>query len=243
MAFEALNNAGARDADLLVILNDNDMSISEPVGALNHYLARADVGPVLRNVRRGGKEVLSAAAAGAGNSPSASRSTPRAWSCRPRCSRSSASTTSARSTATTSTRWSRRSQNIKQLKGPQFLHVVTRKGQGYKLAEADPIVYHGVTRFDPGDRHRSRKPRGKPTYTQVFGDWLCDMADARPAARRHHAGDARRLGPGAVLEGAIPDRYFDVGIAEQHAVTFAAGLACEGMKPVVAIYSTFLQRG
>ena len=134
-------------------------------------------------------------------------------------------------------------RTCKTLKGPQFLHVVTNKGQGYKLAEADPVAYHGVGKFDPAVGISRQAARRKPTYTQVFGDWLCDMAAARQAPGRHHAGDARRLGPGAISQERFPERYFDVGIAEQHAVTFAAGLACEGMKPVVAIYSTFLQRG
>jgi 1-deoxy-D-xylulose-5-phosphate synthase len=134
-------------------------------------------------------------------------------------------------------------QNIRQLKGPQFLHVVTRKGQGYKLAEADPVLYHGPGKFDP--QQGIQKPATltiKPTYTQVFGDWLCDTAAADP--RLIGITPAMREGSGMVrFEQEYPDRYFDVGIAEQHAVTFAAGLAAEGMKPVVAIYSTFLQRG
>jgi len=133
-------------------------------------------------------------------------------------------------------------RNIKALKGPQFLHIVTRKGQGYKLAEGDPVLYHGVSKFDPQAGIATGKGGGKVTYTQVFGDWMCDMA----AADNRLVGitPAMREGSGLVRFAAeYPDRYFDVGIAEQHAVTFAAGLACEGMKPVVAIYSTFLQRG
>ena len=131
--------------------------------------------------------------------------------------------------------------NVKQLKGPQFVHVVTRKGHGYTLAEIDPILYHAVTRFDPGSGIVS-KPAGKPTYTQIFGDWICDMAGRDP--RLVCITPAMREGSGLVrFSKEYPERYFDVGIAEQHAVTFAAGLACEGMKPVVAIYSTFLQRG
>jgi 1-deoxy-D-xylulose-5-phosphate synthase len=132
--------------------------------------------------------------------------------------------------------------NIRQLKGPQFLHVVTRKGQGYKLAEADPVLYHGVSKFDRANGIAGGKAGGRQTYTQVFGDWLCDMAalDARLVGIT----PAMREGSGLVRYAELyPDRYFDVGIAEQHALTFAAGLACEGMKPVVAIYSTFLQRG
>jgi 1-deoxy-D-xylulose-5-phosphate synthase len=132
--------------------------------------------------------------------------------------------------------------NIKQLKGPQFLHVVTRKGQGYKLAEADPVLYHGVSKFDSTNGIVGGKSGGKPAYTQVFGEWLCAMAAHDP--RLVGITPAMREGSGMVQFAAqFPDRYFDVGIAEQHAVTFAAGLACEGAKPVLAIYSTFLQRG
>jgi 1-deoxy-D-xylulose-5-phosphate synthase len=131
--------------------------------------------------------------------------------------------------------------NIKHLRGPQFLHVVTRKGQGYKLAEADPVLYHGVSKFDHANGIVGNKSSGKKTYTQIFGDWICDMAEAEP--RLVGITPAMREGSGLVNFAArFPDRYFDVGIAEQHALTFAAGLACEGCKPVVAIYSTFLQR-
>jgi 1-deoxy-D-xylulose-5-phosphate synthase len=133
-------------------------------------------------------------------------------------------------------------QNIKSLKGPQFLHVVTRKGQGYKLAETDPVLYHGPGKFDPKEGIKSSGAAAAPTYTQVFGQWLCDQA--RIDSRLIGITPAMREGSGMVaFEREFPDRYFDVGIAEQHAVTFAAGLACEGMKPVLAIYSTFLQRG
>ncbi|MEK7876000.1 MAG: 1-deoxy-D-xylulose-5-phosphate synthase, partial [Pseudomonadota bacterium] len=132
-------------------------------------------------------------------------------------------------------------KNISELKGPQFLHVVTKKGQGYKLAEADPVLYHGVSKFKPDDGIVSGKSGGKPTYTQIFGDWLCDMAEQD--RRLIGITPAMREGSGLVRFSELyPERYFDVGIAEQHALTFAAGLACEGMKPVVAIYSTFLQR-
>lgn len=133
-------------------------------------------------------------------------------------------------------------QNIKKLKGPQFLHVITKKGQGYKLAEADPILYHGVSKFQPEVGIEGGKSGGKPSYTQIFGDWLCDMAAADPKL----VGITPAMGEGSGLmrfAERYPERYFDVGIAEQHAVTFAAGLACEGMRPVLAIYSTFLQRG
>jgi 1-deoxy-D-xylulose-5-phosphate synthase len=132
-------------------------------------------------------------------------------------------------------------RNIKELKGPQFLHIVTKKGQGYKLAEADPVLYHGVSKFEPAAGISGSKPGGKPSFTQVFGDWLCDMATLDP--RLIGITPAMREGSGLVKFAELfPERYFDVGIAEQHAVTFAAGLACEGLKPVVAIYSTFLQR-
>jgi len=133
-------------------------------------------------------------------------------------------------------------KNIKELKGPQFLHVVTKKGQGYKLAEADPVLYHGPGKFDPAQGIVKKAGGGKPTYTQIFGEWLCDMA--RLDSRLIGITPAMREGSGLVrFAEEFPDRYFDVGIAEQHAVTFAAGLACEGMRPVLAIYSTFLQRG
>jgi 1-deoxy-D-xylulose-5-phosphate synthase len=131
--------------------------------------------------------------------------------------------------------------NIRKLTGPQFLHIVTRKGQGYKLAEEDPIAYHGPGKFDPAEGLKKATP-GKPTYSQVFGDWLCDMAQADE--RVVAVTPAMREGSGMVrYSEQFPQRYFDVGIAEQHAVTFAAGMACEGLRPVVAIYSTFLQRG
>jgi 1-deoxy-D-xylulose-5-phosphate synthase len=240
MAFEALNNAGAAKADLLVILNDNDMSISEPVGALNGYLARLLSSRVYDNVRRGGKEVLSLL-------PPVRQFAKRFESL-------------TKGMVLPGTMFEELGfnyigpidghdldtlvatlENVKALKGPQFLHVVTRKGAGYPRAEADPILYHGVTRFDPAVGIVP-KAAGKPTYTQIFGDWACDMAARDP--RMVCITPAMREGSGLVrFSKEHPDRYFDVGIAEQHAVTFAAGLACEGMKPVVAIYSTFLQRG
>jgi 1-deoxy-D-xylulose-5-phosphate synthase len=240
MAFEALNNAGAAKADLLVILNDNDMSISEPVGALNGYLARLLSSRVYDNVRRGGKEVLSLL-------PPVRQFAKRFES-------------HTKGMVLPGTMFEELGfnyigpidghdldtlvatlENVKALKGPQFLHVITRKGAGYPRAEADPILYHGVTRFDPAVGIVP-KAAGKPTYTQIFGDWACDMAARDP--RMVCITPAMREGSGLVrFSKEHPDRYFDVGIAEQHAVTFAAGLACEGMKPVVAIYSTFLQRG
>jgi 1-deoxy-D-xylulose-5-phosphate synthase len=240
MAFEAMNNAGASGADLLVILNDNDMSISEPVGAFNNYLARLLSGRVYNNLRRGGKEVLS-------KLPPV-KALAKRWE------------EHMKGMVLPGTLFEefgfnyigpidghdldtlvKTLSNVKQLGGPQLLHVMTRKGYGYARAEDDPILYHGVTKFDPA-AGIVPKAAAKPPYTQVFGDWLCDMA-ARDV-RLIGITPAMREGSGLVrFSQEYPERYFDVGIAEQHAVTFAAGLACEGMKPVVAIYSTFLQRG
>jgi len=240
MAFEALNNAGAADVDLLVVLNDNDMSISEPVGALNNYLARLLSGRIYNYVRRGSKEMLS-------RLPPL-REFAKRWE------------SHMKGMVTPGTLFEELGfnyigpidghdlgvlvptlANLKQLKGPQLLHVVTRKGNGYAPAEADPILYHGVPTFDPVAGIVKKAP-GKPTYTQIFGDWICDMAASD--SRLVCITPAMREGSGLVrFAREYPERYFDVGIAEQHAVTFAAGLACEGMKPVVAIYSTFLQRG
>jgi 1-deoxy-D-xylulose-5-phosphate synthase len=239
MAFEAMNNVGASGADLLVILNDNDMSISEPVGAFNNYLARLLSGRVYNNLRRGGKEVLS-------KLPPVKELAKR-WE------------EHMKGMVLPGTLFEefgfnyigpidghdletlvKTLSNVKKLSGPQLLHVMTRKGHGYSKAEDDPILYHGVTRFDPVVGIVA-KPASRPTYTQVFGDWLCDMA-ARDV-RLVGITPAMREGSGLVrFSQEYAERYFDVGIAEQHAVTFAAGLACEGMKPVVAIYSTFLQR-
>jgi len=237
MAFEALNNAS--DADLLVILNDNDMSISEPVGAFNHYLARLLSSRLYNTVRRSGKEVLSKLPP--------MHELARRWE------------EHMKGMVLPGTLFeefgfnyigpvdghdletlTRTLTNVRELAGPQFLHVITRKGYGYTKAEEDPILYHGVTKFDPAVGY-AIKPSSKPSYGQVFGDWLCDMAVKDP--RIVGITPAMREGSGLVrFSQEHPGRYFDVGIAEQHAVTFAAGLACEGMKPVVAIYSTFLQR-
>jgi 1-deoxy-D-xylulose-5-phosphate synthase len=238
MAFEALNNAGVcNDINLLVILNDNDMSISPPVGALNRYLARLMSGKFYAAARNVGKTVLPA----------------------PMLELAKRIEEHAKGMIVPATMFEEFGfnyigpidghdlesliptlQNLKDLKGPQFLHVVTRKGQGYKLAEADPVLYHGPGKFNPAEGIKPATA-GKLTYTQVFGDWLCDMAAADP--RLVGITPAMREGSGMVeFERRFPNRYFDVGIAEQHAVTFAGGLACEQMKPVVAIYSTFLQR-
>jgi len=239
-AFEALNNAGVIDANLLVILNDNDMSISPPVGAMNKYLARLLSGRTFNAARRAGEKVLSV-------SPSLLEIAKRAEE-------------HVKGMFVPGTLFEEFGfnyigpidghdldsliptlQNLRELKGPQFLHVITRKGQGYKLAEADPVLYHGVSKFDTANGIATGKGPGKLTYTQVFGDWLCDMAKAD--TRLVGITPAMREGSGLVrFAEEFPQRYHDVGIAEQHALTFAAGLACEGMKPVVAIYSTFLQR-
>jgi 1-deoxy-D-xylulose-5-phosphate synthase len=239
MAFEALNNAGTIDANLLVVLNDNDMSISENVGALNNYLARLMSGRFYTAARKAGERMLSAL-------PPVLDFARRAEE-------------HVKGMVTPGTLFEEFGfnyigpidghdldvlvttlANVRQLKGPQFLHVATRKGKGYKPAEEDPVLYHGVTRFDIAAGIQP-KPAGKPSYTQIFGDWLCDMAAIEP--RLVAITPAMREGSGLVrFSQQYPGRYFDVGIAEQHALTFAAGLACEGMKPVVAIYSTFLQR-
>ena len=238
MAFEALNNAGiCEDVNLLVILNDNDMSISPPVGALNRYLARLMSGQFYAQAKNVGKSMLPA----------------------PMLELAKRLEEHAKGMVVPATMFEEFGfnyigpidghdldsliptlQNIKHLKGPQFLHVVTKKGQGYKLAEADPVLYHGPGKFNPAEGIKPSKP-GKQTYTQVFGQWLCDMAQQDAALVG--ITPAMREGSGMVeFERRFPQRYYDVGIAEQHAVTFAAGMACEGMKPVVAIYSTFLQR-
>lgn len=240
MAFEALNNAGVEDdVNLLVVLNDNDMSISPPVGALNRYLARLMSGQFYAAAKNVGKSVLPA----------------------PMLELAKKLEEHAKGMVVPATMFEEFGfnyvgpidghdldsliptlQNIRKLKGPQFLHVVTKKGQGYKLAEAEPILYHGTGKFNPVEGIKPATAPAKITYTEVFGNWLCDMA----AADKRLVGitPAMREGSGMVrFHQQYPERYFDVGIAEQHSVTFGAGLATEGMKPVVAIYSTFLQRG
>ena len=240
MAFEALNNAGVADCRLLVILNDNDMSISPPVGALNRYLAQLMSGRFYSAAKHVGKQVLSVA--------------PPLFELAKRLEEQ------AKGMVVPATLFEKFGfnyigpidghdldsliptlQNIRHLEGPQFLHVVTKKGQGYKLAEADPIAYHGPGKFDPSVGLQKPVTPTKPTFSQVFGQWLCDMAEQDK--RLVGITPAMREGSGMVeFHQRFPDRYHDVGIAEQHAVTFAAGMACEGVKPVVAIYSTFLQR-
>ena len=241
MAFEAQNNAGLADADMLVILNDNEMSISPPVGALNTILTRLMSGRTYNAARQGARHML-------GFAPPLLELARRAEE-------------HVKGMITPGTLFEEFGfhyygpidghdlgalvptlENLRQMKGPKFLHVITKKGQGYKLAEADPILYHGVSKFCPVEGIPAGKGGGKLTYTQVFGDWLCDMAAAD--SRLVGVTPAMREGSGLVrFAQEFPDRYYDVGIAEQHAVTFAAGLACEGLKPVLAIYSTFLQRG
>ena len=241
MAFEALNHAGTLPADLLVILNDNEMSISEGVGALSKYFARVLAGKFYARLRKGGKKVLS------------KMPVMREWARR--------SEEHMKGMVLPGTMFEEMGfnyigpidghdlkslvgvlTNLRDLKGPQFLHVVTRKGKGYAPAEADPITWHGPGPFDPATGVIYKEKATTPTYSKVFGDWLCDMAERDPQVVG--ITPAMREGSGLVeFSKRFPDRYFDVAIAEQHAVTFAAGLAVEGLKPVVAIYSTFLQRG
>jgi 1-deoxy-D-xylulose-5-phosphate synthase len=247
MVFEAMNNAGVphagKMADVLVVLNDNDMSISPPVGALNRYLARLMSGRFYTAARESAKQML--------------RNAPPLFELAKKLEEH------AKGMVVPATIFEEFGfnyvgpidghdldsliptlENLRDLGGPQFLHVVTKKGYGYKLAEADPIAYHGPGKFDPAVglvKAPVTDTPPKPTFTQVFGQWLCDMAAADP--RLVGITPAMREGSGMVeFHQKFPGRYFDVGIAEQHAVTFAAGLACEGLKPVVAIYSTFLQR-
>jgi len=240
MAFEALNHAGSLPINLLVVLNDNDMSISENVGALSNYLARVISGRLYGQLREGSKKALQQMPA------------MRALARR--------SEEHVKGMVLPGTLFEemgfnyvgpidghdlksllRALRNIRGLSGPQLLHVVTRKGKGYAPAEADPIAWHGPGPFDPVSGTIHKEKAGTPTYSQVFGQWLCDMADRDP--RIIGITPAMREGSGLVqFSRRFPDRYFDVAIAEQHAATFAAGLACEGMKPVLAIYSTFLQR-
>lgn len=240
MAFEALNNAGVTNARLLVILNDNDMSISPPVGALNRYLAQLMSGRFYSAAKEVSKQVLKGA--------------PPLFELAKRFEEQ------AKGLVVPATLFEKFGfnyigpidghdldsliptlQNLKNLEGPQFLHVVTKKGQGYELAEADPVAYHGPGKFDPAVGLVPSTTVAKTTFTQVFGQWLCDMAEHDPLLVG--ITPAMREGSGMVaFHKRFPNRYYDVGIAEQHALTFAAGLACEGVKPVVAIYSTFLQR-
>ena len=240
MAFEALNHAGSLPTNLLVILNDNDMSISENVGALSSQLARALSGRMYAHLREGGKKVL--------------RQMPTVWELARRSEEHLKGMVlpgtlfeelgfnyigpvdghDVKALVTTL-------KNLRQLHGPQFLHVVTRKGKGYAPAEADPIKWHGPGPFDPASGTIFKEKATGPTYSQIFGQWLCDMAARDPTIIG--VTPAMREGSGLVeFSKRFPDRYFDVAIAEQHAVTFAAGLAVEGLKPIVAIYSTFLQR-
>jgi 1-deoxy-D-xylulose-5-phosphate synthase len=241
LAWEALNHAGSLDVDLLVVLNDNDMSISENVGALSKYFARLLSGRTYSHLREGGKKVL--------------RRMPAAWELARR------SEVHAKGMVLPGTLFEEMGfnyigpidghdldalvstlGNMRGLPGPQFLHVVTQKGKGYAPAEADPIKWHGPGPYDPASGTLHKEKSAGPTYSQVFGEWMCDMAEVDP--RFVAITPAMREGSGLVeFERRFPERYFDVAIAEQHAVTLAAGLACDGLRPVVAIYSTFLQRG
>ena len=241
MAFEALNHAGSLDVDLLVVLNDNDMSISNNVGALSNYFAKLLSGKLYASLRERGKKVL--------------RQMPTVWELARR------SEEHMKGMVLPGTVFEEMGlnyigpidghdlnallgtlENMRDLKGPQLLHVVTRKGKGYAPAEADPIKWHGPGPFDPASATIFKEKSTGPSYSQVFGRWLCDMAARDP--RIMAVTPAMREGSGLVeFEKKFPERYFDVGIAEQHAVTFAAGLACEGARPIVAIYSSFLQRG
>jgi 1-deoxy-D-xylulose-5-phosphate synthase len=239
MAYEAMNNAGTSDCDVLVVLNDNDMSISPPVGALNQYLAELMSGRFYAQAKKISQQFL--------------RNAPPLFALAKQLEQQTQQLiqpdTIFEKLGFTYTGpidghdvlgLVQALQKISQAKGPQFLHVVTRKGQGYARAEADPISYHGPGKFDPAIGLQA-SASSKTTFTQVFGQWLCDMATQD--ARLVGITPAMREGSGMVaFSQRFPDRYHDVGIAEQHAVTFAAGLACEGLKPVVAIYSTFLQR-
>jgi 1-deoxy-D-xylulose-5-phosphate synthase len=242
MAFEALNHAGALDANLLVILNDNEMSISPNVGAMNNYLAKLLSGRFYSTIREGSKQLLK-------------NRMPTVWELARRAEEHVKGMVAPGTlfeelgfnyigpidghdfdTLVTTLR------NLRNTNGPRFLHVVTKKGKGYLPAEKDPVAYHGVGSFDLSKDHLPKAKPSSPTYTEVFGKWLCDMAEKDP--RLLGVTPAMREGSGLVeFEKRFPERYFDVGIAEQHAVTLAAGQACEGFKPVVAIYSTFLQRG
>ncbi|HEV2320839.1 MAG TPA: 1-deoxy-D-xylulose-5-phosphate synthase [Gammaproteobacteria bacterium] len=241
MAFEALNHAGSLNANLLVVLNDNDMSISGNVGALSNYFAKVLSGQVDAHLREGGKKALSI------------MPPVKEWARR--------SEEHVKGMVMPGTLFEelgfnyigpvdghdvhtlvKTLHNMRALKGPQFLHVVTRKGKGYEPAEKDPIKWHGPAAFDAATGVIKEKAAGGPSYSEVFGRWLCDMAAQEP--KMVAITPAMREGSGMVeYAEKFPERYFDVGIAEQHAVTLAAGFACEGLKPVVAIYSTFLQRG
>jgi 1-deoxy-D-xylulose-5-phosphate synthase len=240
MAFEALNHAGDLHEDMLVILNDNEMSISENVGALNNHLAKWLSGSLYTTLREGGKKVLSGL-------PPVKELARRAEE-------------HIKGMVIPGTLFEelgfnyigpidghdikslvKTLKNMRQLKGPQLLHVMTKKGKGYEPAEKDPIGYHGVPKFNPDDDCLPKNKEGKPTFSKIFGHWLCDMAEAD--SKLVGITPAMREGSGMVeFSQRYPERYFDVAIAEQHAVTFAAGLAIEGMKPVVAIYSSFMQR-
>ncbi|MDA8482264.1 1-deoxy-D-xylulose-5-phosphate synthase [Pseudomonas resinovorans] len=241
MAFEALNHASDVQADMLVILNDNDMSISRNVGGLSNYLAKILSSRTYASMREGSKKVLSRL--------------PGAWEIARRT-EEYAKGMLVPGTLFEELGWNyigpidghdlptlvATLRNMRDLKGPQFLHVVTKKGKGFAPAEVDPIGYHAITKLEPINAPATPKKPSGPKYSNVFGQWLCDMAGQDP--RLVGITPAMKEGSDLVaFSERFPDRYFDVAIAEQHAVTLAAGMACDGAKPVVAIYSTFLQRG
>ncbi|GAD89503.1 1-deoxy-D-xylulose-5-phosphate synthase [Vibrio halioticoli NBRC 102217] len=241
MAFEAMNHAGDIHPDMLVVLNDNEMSISENVGALNNHLAQVLSGSLYTSIREGGKKVLSGV-------PPIKELVRRTEE-------------HLKGMVVPGTMFEelgfnyigpvdghdvlelvKTLKNMRHLKGPQFLHIMTKKGKGYEPAEKDPIGYHGVPKFDPTESSLPKSKGGKPTFSKVFGDFLCDMAARDPKLMA--VTPAMREGSGMVrFSKQFPEQYFDVAIAEQHAVTLATGLAISGNKPIVAIYSTFLQRG
>jgi 1-deoxy-D-xylulose-5-phosphate synthase len=241
LAYEALSHAGSLDVDLTVILNDNDMSISQNVGGMSNYLAKMLSGRLYSGLRAGGKKVL--------------QHMPTVWELARR------SEEHMKGMVLPGTLFEelglnyigpidghdlptliRTLRNVRSLRGPQFLHIVTRKGKGYAPAEADPIAWHGPAGYDSRTGELKAGNKAGPTYSEVFGDWLCDSAERDDSVVA--ITPAMREGSGMVeFERRFPSRYFDVGIAEQHAVTLAAGMACDGLRPVVAIYSTFLQRG
>ncbi|PKY09888.1 1-deoxy-D-xylulose-5-phosphate synthase [Acidithiobacillus marinus] len=240
MAYEALNNGGVLDANLLVVLNDNEMSISPNVGAVSQYLTRILSGRLYNTVRDGAGQALSLV-------PPLRELAKKAEE-------------GVKGLVTPGTLFEEMGfnyfgpidghdldtliptlENLKKIEGPRLLHVMTKKGKGYGPAEDDPCTYHGVTPFNQSDGKMAKKAGGPPTYTKIFGDWLCDKGGAESSLVA--ITPAMREGSGLVrFEQLYPERYYDVGIAEQHAVTFAAGMACDGIHPVVAIYSTFLQR-
>ncbi|VEB93700.1 1-deoxy-D-xylulose-5-phosphate synthase [Citrobacter koseri] len=238
MAFEAMNHAGDIKPDMLVILNDNEMSISENVGALNNHLAQLLSGKLYSSLREGGRK-CSPACRQSKSCSNVPKNISKAWSCQARCLKSLGFNYIGPVDGHDVLGLITTLKNMRDLKGPQFLHIMTKKGRGYEPAEKDPITFHAVPKFDPSSGCLPKSSGGLPSYSKIFGDWLCETAakDSKLMAIT----PAMREGSGMVeFSRKFPDRYFDVAIAEQHAVTFAAGLAIGGYKPIVAIYSTFL---